>query len=276
MPVTLSGPGDVLGHFRLIEKVGEGGMGVVFRAHDERLDRNVAVKILNEKMLGESFSRQRFRQEALTLGRLSHPNVETVYDFHSENGLDYLVIEYVAGHSLNELLRDGPLKQSEVSTLGVQLAKGLAAAHAQGVIHGDLKPSNLRVTPEEVLKILDFGLAKMLTSPDAQTVTTDESGPISGYGGTPPYMSPEQIDGAEPDEQSDIYSAGVVLYEMATGQSIRDLIQLQNRLRFAIIVFCPLQQGSNRCRLARVWGVEQRIAGMPVSPEGNAVPATAS
>jgi tetratricopeptide (TPR) repeat protein len=237
MPITLPGPGDVLGHFRLIEKVGEGGMGVVFRAHDERLDRNVAVKILNEKMLGQSFSRQRFRQEALTLGRLSHPNVETVYDFHSENGFDYLVIEYVAGHSLDELLHDGPLKQAEVSGLGVQLAKGLAAAHSQGVIHGDLKPSNLRVTPENVLKILDFGLAKMLSTPDAKTVTTDDSGPISGYGGTPPYMAPEQIEGAEPDEQSDIYSAGVVLYEMATGQ--RPFPQRGNLLREAILYVTP-------------------------------------
>ena len=213
----MPGPGNVLGHFRLIEKIGEGGMGIVYRARDERLDRDVAVKVLNEKMLAESSSRQRFHQEALTLGRLNHPNVETIYDFHSENGLDYLVIEYVAGNSLDELLEKGPLTENEVGELGEQLAKGLAAAHMHGVIHGDLKPSNLRVTPDKVLKVLDFGLARLLASPDAKTVTNHDSGSASGYGGTLPYMSPEQIDGGEPDERSDIYSAGVVLYEMATG-----------------------------------------------------------
>lgn len=229
-------PGDVLGHFRLIEKIGEGGMGVVYRARDERLGRDVAVKVLNEKMLAESSSRQRFRQEALTLGRLNHPNVETVYDFHTENGLDYLVIEYVEGNSLDELLKKRALTEVEVGELGQQLAKGLAAAHAHGVIHGDLKPSNLRVTPEKVLKILDFGLARLLASPDAKTVTSNDSSPASGYGGTPPYMSPEQIDGGEPDERSDIYSTGVVLYEMATGT--RPFSQPGN-LRQAILYAAP-------------------------------------
>jgi len=233
----MPGPGDVLGHFRLIEQIGSGGMGIVYRAHDERLDRNVAVKVLNEKRLAESSSRQRFRQEALTLGRLNHPNVETVYDFRTENGLDYLVIEYVAGQSLDERLQGGPLAEGEVAELGVQLAKGLAAAHAHGVIHGDLKPSNLRVTPENVLKILDFGLARLLASPDAKTVTASESGPTSGYGGTPPYMATEQINGAAPDEQSDVYSAGVVLYEMATGT--RPFPQHGSLLRDAILYAAP-------------------------------------
>jgi len=237
MTVALPGPGDVLGHFRLIEKIGEGGMGVVFRARDERLDRDVAVKVLNERMLSDNSSRARFRQEALTLGRLNHPNVETVYDFHSESGLDYLVIEYVTGQSLDARLREGPLPQAEVADLGLQLAKGLAAAHAQGVVHGDLKPSNLRVTPESVLKILDFGLAKMMASPDAKTVSTTDSDPITGYGGTPPYMSPEQINGAEPNALSDVYAAGVVLYEMATGQ--RPFPQHGSLLREAILYVAP-------------------------------------
>ncbi len=235
MPVTMPGPGDVLGHFRLIEQIGAGGMGIVYRARDERLDRDVAVKVLNEKTLAEKSSRQRFRHEALILGRLSHPNVETVYDFHTENGLDYLVLEYVAGQSLDERLKGIPLSETEVTRLGLQMAQGLAAAHAQGVIHGDLKPSNLRVTPENVLKILDFGLAQLLASPDAKTLTNDDSSGAMAYGGTPPYMPPEQIEGQAPDKRSDIYSAGVVLYEMAAGS--RPFPQRGNLLREAILYF---------------------------------------
>jgi tetratricopeptide (TPR) repeat protein/tRNA A-37 threonylcarbamoyl transferase component Bud32 len=235
MPVTMPGPGDVLGHFRLIEQIGAGGMGIVYRARDQRLDRDVAVKVLNEKTLAEKSSRQRFRHEALVLGRLSHPNVEIVYDFHTENGLDYLVLEFVAGQSLDERLKGRPLADAEVTRLGLQMAQGLAAAHAQGVIHGDLKPSNLRVTPENVLKILDFGLAQILASPDAKTLTDDDSSGAMAYGGTPPYMSPEQIEGQTPDKLSDIYSAGVVLYEMASGS--RPFPQRGSLLREAILYF---------------------------------------
>src|SRR5664279_2072443 len=230
MPVSMPGPGDVLGHFRLIEQIGAGGMGIVYRAH--------------EKTLAEKSSRQRFRHEALVLGRLSHPNVETVYDFHTENGLDYLVLEYVAGQSLDERLKGIPLAEAEVTRLGLQMAQGLAAAHAQGVIHGDLKPSNLRVTSEGVLKILDFGLAQLLASPDAKTLTDDDSSGAMAYGGTPPYMSPEQIEGQTPDKRSDIYSAGVVLYEMAAGS--RPFPQRGNLLREAILYFpVPPIRGKN-------------------------------
>src|SRR5271166_2855938 len=121
-------PGQILGHFRLIEEIGAGGMGIVFRAHDERLQRDVAVKVLNPKTLADESASQRFRREALILGRLNHPNVEAVYDFHSERGLDYLVIEYVPGTSLNERVRQGALPEKEVISLGVQLARGLAGA----------------------------------------------------------------------------------------------------------------------------------------------------
>src|SRR5664279_3256609 len=159
-------PGDLLGHFRLIEQIGEGGMGIVYRARDERLHRDVAVKVLNAKTLAGPSASQRFRREALLLGRLNHPNVEAVYDFHSEHGLEYLVIEYVAGTSLDDRLHEGALPERDVISLGLQLARGLAAAHAQGILHRDLKPANLRVTPENVLKILDFGLAQLFAAPD--------------------------------------------------------------------------------------------------------------
>jgi eukaryotic-like serine/threonine-protein kinase len=219
MAATSPSPGDLFGHFRLIERIGEGGMGVVYRARDERLQRDVAVKLLNAETLIDPAASRRFRREALILGRLNHPNVEAVYDFHSEHGLDYLVIEYVAGTSLDDRLHRGALSEKEVISLGLQLASGLAAAHAQGIIHRDLKPGNLRVTPENVLKILDFGLAQLFAAPDAQTLTGTSTVAMEtpGFAGTLPYMAPEQLQGQEPDTRSDIYSAGVVLYEMATG-----------------------------------------------------------
>ena len=136
-------------------------MGVVYRATTTRLERDVAVKVLNPKTLANESASRRFRREALILGRLNHPNVEAVYDFHSERGLDYLVIEYVPGVSLDDRLHQGALPEKEVISLGLQLARGLTAAHTQGIIHRDLKPGNLRVTPDNVLKILDFGLAQL-------------------------------------------------------------------------------------------------------------------
>src|SRR5664280_2433921 len=211
-------PGQTLGHFRLIEEIGAGGMGIVYRAWDTRLERDVAVKVLNAKTLSDASARTRFRREALILSRLNHPNVEAVYDFHSEQGVDYLVLEYVPGTSLNERLERGALPQNEVLALGIQLACGLAAAHAQRVLHRDLKPGNLRVTPDNVLKILDFGLAQLFALPEDKTLTTDETEVLQDpFAGTPAYLSPEQIKLKEPDTRSDIYSAGVVLYEMATG-----------------------------------------------------------
>jgi tetratricopeptide (TPR) repeat protein len=225
-------PGQILGHFRLIEEIGAGGMGIVFRARDTRLERDVAVKVLNAKTLSDASARKRFRHEALILSRLNHPNVEAVYDFHSEQGLDYLVMEYVPGTSLNERLESGALPEKEVLALGAQLARGLAAAHSQRVIHRDLKPGNLRVTPDNVLKILDFGLAQLSVTPDDETLT-EEVASQHKLAGTPPYLAPEQVLGNEPDTRSDIYSAGVVLYELATGS--RPFRQRGQPLRDAIV-----------------------------------------
>ncbi len=232
-------PGQILGHFRLIEQIAAGGMGIVYRARDERLERDVAVKVLNAKTLGDIGAQTRFRREALILSRLNHPNVEAVYDFHSEQGLDYLVLEYVPGASLDERLREGPLAEREVVSLGVQLARGLAAAHARGILHRDLKPGNLRVTPEHVLKILDFGLAQLFGLPDEKTFTEAETVTMEAptLAGTLPYMAPEQLEHKEPDVRSDIYSAGVVLYEMATGS--RPFPQRQQMLWDAILHSLP-------------------------------------
>lgn len=218
MAATSPIPGEVLGHFRLVEQIGAGGMGIVFRAHDLRLQRDVALKILNAKTLNDPSGRRHFRREALVLSKLNHPNVESVYEFPDDESVDYIVMEFVPGTSLDDRLQSGPIPEGEALILAIQLARGLAAAHARGIIHRDLKPGNLRVTPENVLKILDFGLSQLLATPDEETVTQafDDTS-HSVIGGTLPYMAPEQLQGKAPDTRSDVYSAGVVLYEMITG-----------------------------------------------------------
>ena len=192
-------------------------MGVVYRAHDEKLDRDIALKVLPPGLLSDEAARKRFRNEALALAKLNHPCIGTVHDFGSEDGLDFLVMELVQGVPLSRKLQDGPLDEAQTRRLGVQLAEGLAAAHAQGVIHRDLKPDNLHITPDGRLKILDFGLAKLFrpqTEID-QTQSMDDTRSVSG---TLPYMSPEQLRADVVDSRADIYGAGAVLYEMATAQ----------------------------------------------------------
>ena len=209
--------GQNLGPYRLLEQIGAGGMGVVLRAHDERLDRDVALKVLPQGPLADDHARHRFRKEALALSRLNHPNIETVHEFDTQAGIDFLVLELVPGISLDGKLAAGPLPEKEVMRLGAQLAEGLAAAHDKGVLHRDLKPANLRVTPEGRLKILDFGLAKFFGSA-GEAAATESLTQAQGVLGTLPYMAPEQLRGEEADARSDIYGAGAVLYEMATGQ----------------------------------------------------------
>src|SRR5437660_164964 len=148
--------GTTLGHYRLLELIGAGGMGVVYRAHDEQLDRDVALKVLPAGMLADEAARKRFRREALALAKLNHPNIATVHEFGSQNGIDFLVTEYIAGVTLDDKLSAGALPVKEVLSLGMQLAQGLSAAHEQGIVHRDLKPANLRLTADRRLKILDF------------------------------------------------------------------------------------------------------------------------
>jgi eukaryotic-like serine/threonine-protein kinase len=206
-----------LGRYHITEQIGAGGMGVVYRARDQRLDRDVALKVLPPGSLTDQSSRSRFRKEALALSRLTHPNIAVVHDFDTLDDTDFLVMELVPGATLEEKLVAGPLDETVALNLVTQLVEGLAAAHEQGVIHCDIKPSNLRVTPDGRVKILDFGLAKFLKHADAVSMTmsiTQEH----GVAGTLAYMSPEQLRGNPPDERTDTYAVGCVLYEITTGQ----------------------------------------------------------
>src|ERR1700745_1961271 len=209
--------GRLLGHYRILEQIGAGGMGIVYRAHDLQLDRDVALKFLPPGTLKDTGARARFRKEALALARLNHANVALVHEFATQDGVDFLVTEYIPGVTLDAKLSAGPLSEHEALSLGLQLAQGLEAAHEQAIVHRDLKPGNLRITPKGQLKILDFGLAKLSGKPDAavltETLTREQS-----FSGTLPYMSPEQVRGHTVDARSDIWSAGAVFYEMLTGQ----------------------------------------------------------
>ena len=209
--------GQIIGHYRIIEHIGLGGMGVVYRAHDEQLERDVALKVLPDGTLTDEAARRRFRKEAMALAKLNHPNIATVYEFGSDDRRDYLVMELIAGETLEQKLKSGPLPYSDIVRLGMQLAAALGAAHAQGIIHRDLKPANLIVTPQRLLKVLDFGLAAFVRTPATGDLTqsVNERTTVTG---TLPYMSPEQLRSDPMDKTSDLYSAGAVLYEMATGR----------------------------------------------------------
>jgi eukaryotic-like serine/threonine-protein kinase len=206
--------GRTISHYVVLEQIGAGGMGVVYRAHDERLDRDVALKVLSPDLAGDQEFLARFRREARTLSRLNHPNVATVHDFDTEAGTSFIVMELVRGKSLVEKIRNGPLSENEVMRLALQLLDGLCAAHGEGIIHRDLKPGNLRETLDGRLKILDFGLARTLQT---DTDVTQSIATTSGVVGTLPYMAPEQLRGEYIDARTDIYAAGAVLYELATG-----------------------------------------------------------
>jgi eukaryotic-like serine/threonine-protein kinase len=209
--------GRTLGHYRIVEKIGAGGMGEIYRARDEQLDRDVALKVLPPGMLKDEKARRRFRNEALLLAKLNHPNIATIHEFDTEDGADFLVMECVAGTSLAQKLETGPLPEKELLLIATQVAQALEEAHERGIVHRDLKPGNIVIAPKDRAKVLDFGIAKLLrpagdTDP-TQSITAAHSG-----AGTLPYMSPEQLRGEAAGARSDIFSFGAVLYEMATGR----------------------------------------------------------
>jgi TolB-like protein/Tfp pilus assembly protein PilF len=209
--------GQTISHYRILEQIGAGGMGVVYKAYDEQLEREVAVKLLSPGLIADESARKRFRKEALALARLNHPNIATIFEFGNENGSDFLVTEYIPGITLDIKLSAGALEMGEVFRLGIQLATGLAEAHSQGLIHRDLKPGNLRVAPDGRLRILDFGLAQLAPPPRDNDATASLTQP-QNIAGTLPYMAPEQLRGSVADARTDLWAAGAVLHEMATGK----------------------------------------------------------
>ena len=209
--------GQTLGHYRLIEKIGAGGMGVVYRARDERLERDVALKVLPAGALADKETRERFRREAIALSKLNHPNIAIIHDFNTERDVDFLAMEYISGVTLREKSLSGALPEAEVISLGKQAAEALEAAHEQGIIHRDLKPGNIMVTPKGLLKVLDFGLAKLFQPAGTIDKTLTLTG-SQGLTGTLPYMAPEQLDGRAVDARTDIHALGAILHELVTGK----------------------------------------------------------
>ena len=209
-------PGRQIGQFRIERELGRGGMGIVYLAHDTKLDRHVAIKSLPPDVMGDDMIRSRLEREAKLLASLNHPNIATIYEELNEaQDIGYLVLEYVAGETLAERISRGRLEPEEALLIGLQITEAVSAAHSKGVIHRDLKPSNIKIDPEGAVKVLDFGVAKTMAAK-----VSDRESTITLPGriiGTPAYMSPEQARGKAIDHRSDIWSFGCVLYEMLTG-----------------------------------------------------------
>jgi serine/threonine protein kinase/Tol biopolymer transport system component len=215
-------PGTILGQYEIRSQLGAGGMGEVYRAHDARLDREVAIKVLPESLTSDLDRLRRFEQEARAAAALNHPNILAVHQMATHEGMSYMVTELLDGETLRERLRRGPIPLRKAIDYGVQIANGLAAAHESGIVHRDLKPENLFLNKDGRAKILDFGLAKLVpapvASPDGRTVTLQEETEPGVVVGTVGYMSPEQVCGGTADQRSDIFALGTILYEMVTGK----------------------------------------------------------
>jgi eukaryotic-like serine/threonine-protein kinase len=213
--------GRNIAHYQILEKVGEGGMGVVYKARDTHLERFVAIKVLPPERVADPERKRRFIQEARTASALNHPNIITVHDIAGEAGVDFMVMEFVEGKTLDQLIGRKGLRLNDTLKYGAQIAAALATAHAAGIIHRDLKPGNVMVTEGELVKVLDFGLAKLAEPEPADLAATGTLAPRTEEGaivGTAAYMSPEQAQGEKLDARSDIFSFGTVMYEMVTGQ----------------------------------------------------------
>ena len=210
--------GEMLGPYRVETKIGQGGMGVVYRAWDTRLDRRVALKVLRPEQVGDPVRRQYLVREARAASSLVHPNIVAVYDIGSDRDIDFIAMEHVEGRPLNEVIPPAGLPAKQAVAYGIQIAQALACAHRAGVVHRDLKPGNIMITREGAVKLLDFGLARKTPaggSPGTVTVRHE-------IAGTPQYMSPEQIRGEPVDHRSDVFAFGAALYRMLAGRDLFD------------------------------------------------------
>jgi non-specific serine/threonine protein kinase len=219
--------GQSLARYKIIGKLGEGGMGVVYRAEDTELHRQVSLKLLPEHMAEDPERLERFRREARAVAALNHPNIVTIHSIEVVESTHFLTMELVEGDSLDQVLPPGGMPLSKVFDIAIPLADALSTAHERGIIHRDLKPANIMISDEGWIKVLDFGLAKLVGSSEgkgsepALTNIPTQGHPLTGIGtvmGTAPYMSPEQLEGAKVDHRADIFSLGIVMYEMATGR----------------------------------------------------------
>src|SRR3989440_4791593 len=207
---------ESIAHYQIIKKLGAGGMGEVYLALDTKLDRKVAIKVLQPDSLADEHLKKRLIREAQAVARLDHPNICAVYDINEADSFTFIVMQYIEGETLAEKMDLQPLELKTALAIAGQAAEGLAEAHAHGIVHRDLKPQNMMITPRGQLKILDFGLAKQMSSSDTVDYDAPTATLLSKPGhvvGTMPYMSPEQLQGEPLDASSDIFSLGVTLYE---------------------------------------------------------------
>jgi serine/threonine protein kinase/tetratricopeptide (TPR) repeat protein len=209
--------GQTISHYRIVEKLGAGGMGVVYKAEDTKLGRLVALKFLPETLVTDASALERFQREARAASALNHPNICTIYDIAEYQGHPFIAMEYLDGQTLREHILGRTLEADEISKLGIQIAEALSAAHSKGVVHRDVKPGNIVATVNGPVKVLDFGLAKLI-GPQGGNAPTKSLTETYAVAGTLPYMSPEQLRGRDVDARTDIYALGVVLYEMSTGR----------------------------------------------------------
>ncbi|MBW1834762.1 MAG: serine/threonine protein kinase [Deltaproteobacteria bacterium] len=200
------------GRYEIIKELGKGGMGVVYQAHDPQIDRPVALKVLREDRVVSKDFVSRFFKEAKFIGRLSHPNIVTVYDVGRDHGTIYIAMEYLQGQPFNEVIRSGKLSVEKIVDIALQVANALGYAHEKGIVHRDIKPSNIILTDEGNVKLTDFGIAR---AEDSNAAQQTQAGVILG---TPFYMSPEQVMGKRVDGRSDLFSLGVILYELIVGR----------------------------------------------------------